>query len=91
MDSSFASFKDMHIPSREELHFKRKEESNTCSASTDLYHEDDNSGWTKWLGSETQKHSHGPLPGVKQEAVVPPEAQWPTSHVKEAGPARVLL
>lgn len=42
MDCSFVSFKDMDIPSRKELHFKRKEESNSSSSTnTNLYCEDD--------------------------------------------------
>lgn len=36
MDSSFVTFKNMHIPSREELHLKTKEQNSTSSTNTIL-------------------------------------------------------
>lgn len=71
MDSSFVSFKNMHIPSREKLHLKTKEQSSTSSTNANLYCED---GTT--LDQPTQiivkprNTQTVPFPRVSQETAV---------------------
>lgn len=71
MDSSFVSFKNMHISSREELHLKTKEQSSTSSTNANLHCED---GTT--LDQPTQiivkprNTQTVPFPRVSQETAV---------------------
>lgn len=60
MDRSFVSFKNMHIPSREELHLKTKEQNSTSSTNTILWRWY-NFGSSNWLCTETQEHSKSPF------------------------------
>lgn len=89
----------MHIPSREELHLKTKEQSSTSSTNTNLYCEDGTTldQPTEFAGKPRNTQTV-PFPWLARKQLCSSEEQWPrlpgtqiSSYVLKASLAKRFL